>query len=204
MDWTDSIKNRLVSFLGHILISILLHSCRLRIHGELPAIKGSRIFIFWHRHLLYLMFHFRHQNARPLISLSSDGEIISTISKKFGMKPIRGSSSRGGARALLELIGLAKTSDNDILITADGPKGPLRTVKPGLVKLAVKSGAPLIPACWKASRSWVLTRSWDQFIIPKPFSKIDFFFGKAIDLRGIDEEKVAEIMKTLEKTHNCV
>ncbi len=203
MDWKEKLKNRLFSRLGHLLISLLLHSCRLRVHGEAPASKGTRIFIFWHRHLLYLMFHFRHAGARPLISLSKDGELISSISKKFGMNPIRGSSSRGGARALLELISLARSSGGDILITADGPKGPLRQVKPGLVKLAEKTDAPLIPACWRASRSWILTRSWDQFIIPKPFAKIDFYFGSAIDLQGSDEEKVSEIMKELEKRHGC-
>lgn len=204
MGWTGNLKNRLTASLGHLLVSALLHSCRLRVHDETVPVSGARIFIFWHRHLLYLMFHFRHVGARPLISLSKDGELVSSIAQKFGMNPIRGSSSRGGARALLELIGLAKSSTQDILITADGPKGPLRQVKPGLVKLAQKSGAPLIPVCWRASRCWVLSRSWDQFMIPKPFSRIDLFLGPAIDGLDIDEEKVGEIMKTLEKKHGCV
>ncbi len=199
MGWKKRIKVFLIRRLGHLLISLLLRSCRLQVHGEAPFHPGARIFIFWHRHLLYLMFHFRHVGARPLISMSKDGELISSIAETFGMKPIRGSSSRGGARALLELIHLARTSEEDILITADGPKGPLREVKPGVVKLAQKSGAPLLPVCWGASRAWILSRSWDRFIIPKPFSRIDLYLGEKIDIREADEQKIGEVLKALEK-----
>lgn len=203
MDWKEKIKLTLASILGHALIGLLLHSCRLRLHNSPVKKTGPRIIIFWHRYLLYMMFHFRHVGAHPLVSLSKDGELISSISRRFGMKPIRGSSSRGGARALLELIDLARKDSGDILITADGPKGPLREVKPGLVKLAQKSGAPLIPVCWRASRSWVLSKSWDRFVIPKPFSRIDLFFGDPIDLHDLNEENTTEVMKSLEKVNDC-
>ena len=203
MDWKKKIKHGLIAVLGHTFIALLLHSCRLRVHGVGKKREGAHIFIFWHRHLLYMMFHFRHMGARPLVSLSEDGEMISSIAQRFGMNPIRGSSSRGGARALLELIAIARNSDKDILITADGPKGPLRQVKPGLVKLAEKSGAPVVPVCWRASRCWVLRRSWDQFVIPKPFSRIDLFLGPALDIVGMDERKVTEILKELEKKNHC-
>jgi lysophospholipid acyltransferase (LPLAT)-like uncharacterized protein len=204
MGWIEKNKNRFLGSLGHLLIGLLLHSCRLRIHGAPTETGRPGIFIFWHRHLLYMMFHFRHRGAHPLISLSQDGEMISTIASKFGMKPIRGSSSRGGARALLTLIDLARKATGDILITADGPRGPLREVKPGLLKLAQKSGAPLIPVCWRASRRWVLHKSWDHFVIPKPFCRIDLFFGEPMNLTGISEEKAADLMKTLEKKNDCI
>lgn len=199
MDWKRKIYSYLISRLGHLLIGLLFCSCRLRVHGAAQFPEGPRIYIFWHRHLLFLMYHFRHVGARPLISMSRDGELISSIAKTFGMNPIRGSSSRGGARALLQLIHTAKSSKGDILITADGPRGPLRVVKPGVVKLAQKSGAPLVPICWRASRAWILKRSWDRFIIPRPFSRIDLHLGAPIDIGGTDEEKIGEILKGLEK-----
>ena len=138
------------------------------------------IFIFWHRHILFVIHQFKNTGARPLISLSSDGELVAAVAEEFGMKPIRGSSSKGGARAFLNMVRSVQEENAQVLITADGPKGPARRIKDGTVQLAVKTGAYVIPISWSGSRVKVLEKSWDRFLIPLPFGRIHFAYGQPL------------------------
>ncbi|MBW2193575.1 MAG: lysophospholipid acyltransferase family protein, partial [Deltaproteobacteria bacterium] len=126
-----------------------------------------------------------------MISQSRDGEYISRIVDMLGWRAVRGSSSRGGREALKEIISLSKQGYRIVHIV-DGPQGPPGIVKPGLIKIAQHSGMPIIFSTTSAEKKWVFN-SWDQFVIPKPFSRVIIRFGDEIhiqrNLGGVDFEK---------------
>lgn len=136
------------------------------------------IYVFWHRHIFFTIHRFKNSGARPLISRSSDGEIVSQIAEEFGMNPVRGSSSSGGARAFLKLLKTIRETETDILITADGPKGPPREIKDGTIILAQKTGSVIVPFCWTSSRKKVFRKTWDRFLLPLPFGHITLVYGE--------------------------
>jgi len=179
-------KHFLIRTAARWLIGAVVKTCRIRIRGEdaLAAAAGRpTIHTFWHRHIFFTIHRFRRSGAHPLISHSSDGEIVSQVARAFGMDPVRGSSSRGGTRAFLELLRLIRDGGAPVLITADGPKGPPHEVKPGTVLLAGLSGAVVIPIAWSASRVKVLEKTWDRFMVPLPFSEITFAYGDPLRWR---------------------
>jgi lysophospholipid acyltransferase (LPLAT)-like uncharacterized protein len=185
MESPSRTKFFLIRKLSRLLINAIIMTCRLEVKGVeriQPLLEGEQpvIYIFWHRHILVNIYKFKNTGASPLISMSQDGELVAQVAEEFGMQPVRGSSSRGGARAFLEMVNAIrrKTGNREILITADGPKGPARQLKDGAVVLAQKTGAVLVPITWHASRVKVFEKSWDQFMIPKPFSKILFQYGE--------------------------
>jgi len=128
----------------------------------------------WHNRLLIfpivLRRFFPQRHGAALISASRDGDLLADGVKRFGYDVIRGSSSRLGASAILQLTEML-ASGRDVVITPDGPRGPAYELGPGIVFLAQKSGAPVLPMNLEYSRCWRLG-SWDRFIIPKPFSKV--------------------------------
>ncbi len=181
----QKIKFFLISKAARMLINSIVFTCRKRISGEkkIETLRNSGqpiIYIFWHRHIFYNIFKFKGTNARPLISFSTDGEIVSRIAEEFGMNPIRGSSSHGGARAFIKMINAIKKENSEIMITADGPKGPPREIKDGTIHIAKKTGAAIVPVSWYASRVKIFHKSWDKFILPIPFGKINFSFGDPV------------------------
>lgn len=186
-----------------ILINTVIKTCRMRVIGEahVQALRASNtpiIYTFWHRHIFVTIFRFKKSGARPLISHSQDGEIVAQVAMEFGMKPVRGSSSSGGARAFLKLLESIKTEKAEILITADGPKGPLREIKDGTILLAQKTGSAIVPICWHASRIKIFKKSWDRFMIPLPFSRITFSYGDPFILPpAVKGEKKEQHLDTL-------
>jgi lysophospholipid acyltransferase (LPLAT)-like uncharacterized protein len=144
------------------------------------AIPGPVVFAFWHRSLLACAHRFRNLDIAILISSSFDGELIARTVELMGFKAVRGSSSRGGAAGLKNMR-LAYASGHRCAFTADGPRGPKFVAKPGAAQLANSVGATTAdckPAgtwvgCFYAlpGRAWEL-RSWDRFLIPKPFSRV--------------------------------
>jgi lysophospholipid acyltransferase (LPLAT)-like uncharacterized protein len=128
----------------------------------------------WHNRLLIfpvvLRRFFPQRHGAALISASRDGDLLTDAVQRFGYDVIRGSSSRLGASAILQLT-QALASGRDVVITPDGPRGPAYELGPGIIFLAQKSGAPVVPINLEYSRCWRL-RSWDRFIIPQPFAKV--------------------------------
>jgi hypothetical protein len=193
-----------------LLIEAIVASNRVTISGgehvaELRDRGLPLIFIFWHRHILFVIHQFRNIGARPLISLSSDGELVTSVAEEFGMNPIRGSSSKGGARAFLSMVRSVRQENAWVLITADGPKGPARRIKAGTVRLAAKTGAYVIPVSWSGTRVKVLEKSWDRFLVPLPFGRIHFVYGEPVQVAAQDEaglqqaaDKLAEKLDQLE------
>jgi lysophospholipid acyltransferase (LPLAT)-like uncharacterized protein len=152
--------------------------------------------VFWHKKILFTIYQFKNSGARPLISNSDDGELVSQVAEEFNMIPIRGSSSRGGARAFIKMMHSIRKEKSHILITADGPKGPAEQIKDGTVKLAEKTGAVIIPISWTASKVKVFQKSWDKFELPLPFGKIKFKYGKPIYINiKNDTDKYKELIK---------
>jgi len=136
------------------------------------------IYAVWHGRILLLPYLYGWRRAHVLASRSNDGELVSRFVGSFGLEPVRGSSSRGGTEAL-RLLARSLGQGHDAVVAPDGPRGPRETVKPGLVALARLSGAPIVPIALGASASWRL-RSWDEFMIPKPFARCVVRFGEPI------------------------
>ena len=136
------------------------------------------IFPFWHRCVLPATWIYRHQHPAVMTSQSRDGEFIARVIKRFGFIPVRGSSSRGGQRALLEMNQLL-AKGHAVAFTVDGPRGPRGVAKKGPVFLARMSGVPITAFYVAVERAWVLN-TWDKLVIPKPFSRIYVRFAKKI------------------------
>jgi lysophospholipid acyltransferase (LPLAT)-like uncharacterized protein len=139
-----------------------------------PAFKQRTIWAFWHNRMfvvpLLWKWHAPHRTGTALASASKDGAIIASVMKHFGLMCVRGSSSRRGAAALLELK-RALDAGEDVAIVPDGPRGPRYTVGQGLVFLAQQTGAAILPIHIEYSRALRL-KSWDRFMIPLPFSEV--------------------------------
>jgi len=188
MAWLKRINSLLLRKLAWLLIEGIVLCNKVILDGQdaVAALKRENlplIYIFWHRHILFVIHQFKDSGARPLISLSPDGELVAAVAEEFGMKPVRGSSSKGGARAFLHLARSIQKDGAEVLITADGPKGPARKVKEGTVQLAAKTGAFVIPVSWSATREKVLEKSWDRFVVPLPFGRIHFAFGQPLRIQ---------------------
>jgi len=141
--------------------------------GTIPGdhLPGPSIYVFWHRSLLACAYHFRNRGIAILISQSFDGELIARTVDRLGFLAVRGSSSRAGASGLRNLQN-AYAGGRICAITADGPRGPAMIAKPGAAQLAELVQARSIGAFYALPlRAWQL-RSWDRFLIPKPFSRV--------------------------------
>jgi hypothetical protein len=131
---------------------------------------GAEIFCFWHQCVLPCSVYFRRSHATILISRSFDGELITRILEMFGFHAVRGSSSRGAREGLLGLKQVIE-SGKPAIFTADGPRGPIYQTKMGPIKLAQMTGARIGCFHLQPERAWVM-RSWDHFLVPKPFTRI--------------------------------
>jgi lysophospholipid acyltransferase (LPLAT)-like uncharacterized protein len=150
----------------------------------------------WHNRLLIFPFVLRRffpdRHGAALISASRDGELLADAIKRFGYDVVRGSSSRLGASAILQLS-QTLASGRDVVITPDGPRGPAYELGPGIVFLAQKSGAPVVPVNIEYSSCWRL-KSWDRFILPRPFAKVHVIIGSPhhVELSDTSEQFEAE------------
>ncbi|UCG53303.1 MAG: lysophospholipid acyltransferase family protein [Candidatus Latescibacterota bacterium] len=161
---------------------------------------ASVIFCFWHGRMLPLSYEGRNRSIHVLASEHRDGEIMGQTIRRLGFGHVRGSSTRGGARAIRELV--AKLHEGfDLGITVDGPKGPRYEVKPGPIEIARLSGSPAVPVTTGSASHWVFS-SWDAFELPKPFTRVDVRFGRPIIVppdadTDLLEKKRMELQKTL-------
>lgn len=161
---------------------------------------NKMITAIWHQRIIAVIAYVKRFNSyRPsvMISKSRDGDLIADVYSRMNFRPIRGSSSRDGKKALAAMVDDLK--DHPIAVhVLDGPKGPRGVVKPGLIVMAEKSGVPIVPIYISMSRAWVL-HSWDRCLIPKPFSKIVIRWDqpKAIP-RDIDEKTFEDARQGIE------
>ena len=160
---------------GAGLVRLLAATWRYRTVGDAPVAERRTarvptIFAFWHGHMLPLLYWHRDEGVALLVSSHGDGEMIARVARGFGYRTVRGSSSRGATGALR---GIVRTlSDGiDVGITPDGPRGPAREFSAGAAVASYEARTPIILVAVSATRTWRL-RSWDRFMIPKPFARV--------------------------------
>ncbi len=178
-------------------------SLRYRVEGleavhELLAAGKPVLLASWHGRVLLLPFHLRGLLQTLMISRSRDGERIATICERIGYSTVRGSSSLAGARALREIVRLLK--DNHVVgHAADGPRGPAGEIKPGLVLIAQRSGAAIVPIYATAAHRWEAP-SWDRMQIAYPFSRVLVRYGPAVEVSPeLDTEATEQLRLELEQ-----
>jgi lysophospholipid acyltransferase (LPLAT)-like uncharacterized protein len=142
---------------------------------NLRTAKRAFIFSLWHGQLLPLLWHHREEGVVLLISEHKDGEMVARAAESLGYALVRGSTTRGGDRALISVIRELQAG-REVAITPDGPRGPARKYAPGALIAAQRSGAVILPVVAVADKAWRL-RSWDQFMIPKPFARVTVAYG---------------------------
>lgn len=164
-------------------LRILKHTIRwTEMNHDIPRAMWHRgqqmIFVLWHGRMLMAPFFYRGRGLKILISRHVDGELICRVMERFGFGSVRGSTRRRGLEAFRELVRTC-TEGWDILITPDGPRGPRYVVQNGVVELARHTGLPILPVTY-STRERFLCPSWDAFLIPRPFTKGVFIWGRPI------------------------
>ncbi len=134
-----------------------------------------------------------NRDVNVMISDHFDGEIIAKTISMFGIKPLRGSSRKGAARVLMGAIKAIREGEN-VALTPDGPIGPRHSVSDGAVTIAAKSGVPIVVINVVPEKYWQ-AKSWDRFVIPKPFGAIDFYVSDPIDIKGLQKDEAKSLLK---------
>jgi lysophospholipid acyltransferase (LPLAT)-like uncharacterized protein len=181
--FADRLKLFVVSQIGFWAIRIIGKTLRWEVRGwdnyrAMEAAQKRIIYAFWHGRIFMATYFWRNRGIVVMTSQNKDGDYIARVIRRFGYGAARGSSSRGGLRALAEMIRELR-GNKDVAFTVDGPRGPRYIAKPGPIWLASKSGAAVFPFNISAQKRWVLS-SWDQFQIPKPFSRVVVLMGSPI------------------------
>lgn len=196
--------NRLLSSLIFVLLDLYTRTLRVQFEGQEKIQKylengGRIIFSSWHQRLFGGFFVPPLFQWSPciMISQSRDGDFISNIVRHSGWIPVRGSSTRGGAKALRIMV--QKVAENRIGVhIVDGPTGPARIVKPGIIALAQSTEAGICPGTISYANPWVFS-SWDRFMIPKPFSRVLVRFGIIFTVPAeMSDEQFESFRKQLE------
>ncbi len=190
-------KSATLGTLAGWTMKLLAMTLRLDVRDECGiGVPGSGsppvIFILWHNRFFVVPPAWQrlcggHRKTVTLTSASHDGDMVARAMAVFGLGAVRGSSSRRGVAAL---VGLKKSIKEgyDICLTPDGPRGPRYKMQPGAIKLAESSGAPIIPIHVRFASAWRL-KTWDRFVIPKPFSRVEVTFAGPIHVaRGMDAD----------------
>ena len=204
-DWQLSARKRAevaaIAGLGYPILRALGATWKWRVSGaeHLEAIRTAGhhpIHSFWHGRILPGTVFFRNRGIVVITSENYDGEWIARIIKKFGYGTARGSTSRGGQKALLQLVREVKSQG--VAFTLDGPRGPARMAQPGAVWLSKATGNPLLPFHCEARSAWTLN-SWDRTQIPKPFASVSMAIGQPLYVpRDADEAALEQWRRRLE------
>ncbi|MGB3211568.1 MAG: lysophospholipid acyltransferase family protein [Desulforhopalus sp.] len=188
------------------LMRVWFGSCRVTVHNQENCFAADEmgekgIASFWHYSIIYILYHMRKYSATAMVSASNDGEYIARLAEEFGFDAVRGSRNRRGVEGLKAMF-RALRNGKSAAIVADGSQGPPRVVQPGAILLASRTGTPVIPMIWAAS-SYFTIRSWDRTVIPKPFCRIDFYYGKPLLVPPkLTPEEIEEYRLRLEKRLN--
>jgi lysophospholipid acyltransferase (LPLAT)-like uncharacterized protein len=147
-----------------------------------PLFEGRRphVFLLWHEALLPLLWQHRRQSIAIVVSEARDGQYLADFATSLGYRTVRGSSTRGAARALLGAV-RELHAGHAVAFTPDGPQGPRRELKPGVVAAAQRGGGTIVPLHAEAGRAWRLD-SWDRFMIPKPGARVRILYGRPFEV----------------------
>jgi len=188
---------KIVPFLLQLFVRFIYLTNKKVYHTTKNIAENENFIVaMWHGDLL--MQPFNYQNFKPkgtvkaIISEHRDGEAIRKTVEFLGIGSLAGSSTRGGAKALIGAIKSIKKGV-DVAITPDGPKGPIFSVADGVVVISQKTKAKILPFSAVPSKYWKM-KSWDKFIIPKPFGQIDFYVGEPIDVQNMEMEEAKKLI----------
>ncbi|MEA2761096.1 MAG: hypothetical protein QOD47_380 [Gemmatimonadaceae bacterium] len=188
-------RERAALLVGRGSLHVLGRTWRVRVlNGDavhkLRASGLPFIFALWHGHLLPLLWQHRGEGVKVLISEHRDGEIVARAAESLGYGLIRGSTTRGADRALISLVRELQAG-REVAITPDGPKGPAEKFAPGALVAAQRSGSFILPVAVSATSSWRL-KSWDRFMIPKPFARVTIAYGVPTKVLATNPRAAAE------------
>ncbi len=194
--FTRKIGAVLVPAILYLLMRLIWLSSRKRFHYITPITQEQYVCVCWHSELFmtplaYRRIHPKH-TVNAIISQHFDGELIAGTLGYMGVKSMRGSSSKGAARVLLQAL-KAMEAGEEVMISPDGPRGPRYHMSEGAIALAQKLHLPIFIINYTASRCWQL-RSWDRFVIPKPFSTIDFYI-QGVSVGGMESEEAKSFLR---------
>jgi lysophospholipid acyltransferase (LPLAT)-like uncharacterized protein len=191
-----------VSLLGYWAIRTIGGTLRWQVEGwdnfhSIRSAGKNVIFAFWHGRIFMGTYFFRNRGIVVMTSRNRDGEYIARVIRRFGYGAARGSSTRGGQRALAEMIRELRKK-RDVAFTLDGPRGPRYVAKPGAVWIASKTGDAIFPFHMSPEKKWVFN-SWDEFQVPRPFTRILVLMGEPIYVReGAGEEELETSRQALQ------
>ena len=199
-----SIGSRILFGIVYVICRLLSLTWRVRYYGmdrRRMAVSTSPTASFllgsFHENAFAGVFCHAHQNICNMVSKSKDGEITSFLMHKLGLKTVRGSSSRGGKEVRDAMVRMVMGGVNGA-ITVDGPRGPRRVLKNGIVDIARKTGAPVLPLTSYGESSWVLKKTWDQTRIPKPFSRVIVYYGEPITVpKEVREDRFSDYLSKI-------
>jgi lysophospholipid acyltransferase (LPLAT)-like uncharacterized protein len=200
---SERLQTRLIAASASPLIRALCRTVTWKVEGDHyydDAIRSGRppIMAFWHGRILSGTWVFRNRGIVVMASANFDGQWIARIIERFGFRVVTGSSSRGGARALLEMKREIERG-RPVAFTLDGPRGPARVAQPGALWLAGATGSPILPFHAEGTSYWS-TRSWDNTQVPKPFSTVGLVIGKPLIVADTSEAAIETAQVTLEAT----
>ena len=205
-EWRQSSRKRAevaaISTIGYPVLRLLGSTWKWKVSGaeHVDSIKSRGlhpIHAFWHGRILPATLYFQRRGIVVITSENYDGEWIARIITKFGYGTARGSSSRGGPKALLQMVRDVKSKG--VAFTLDGPRGPAEVAQPGAVWLAKATGHPVLPFHLEASRHWTMS-SWDRTQVPKPFATVAIAMGEPVDVpNDADEGAIEAARKVVEE-----
>lgn len=202
--WWRSVQPALFAFLITSIARLIGLTLRWRVLGErenLDGVQGGKIIAGWHGRTFLAALRWRNRGYYALISRSRDGEMQDRIFRRFGYRTVRGSTRRGGARAAVECARLLRKGET-FVFTPDGPRGPSGEVQEGILWLAKKSGAVIIPGGAAARPRW-MARSWDRYMVPLPFAKAVIVLGEPIRVpKDATDEQLQQIGEQLKQALN--
>ncbi|HEX7024773.1 MAG TPA: lysophospholipid acyltransferase family protein [Gemmatimonadales bacterium] len=175
-----SLPPRLLVTVGGPLVALLARSWRFETRGEerwraLADAGRPHVFLLWHDALLPLIWKHRNRQVTIVVSEARDGQYLTEFARRIGYRAARGSSTRGGVRALVGAV-KALREGGTVAFTPDGPRGPRRVFKGGVLLAAQRGGVPVVPLHAAADRAWRL-RSWDRFLVPRPGARVRVAYG---------------------------
>jgi lysophospholipid acyltransferase (LPLAT)-like uncharacterized protein len=203
-DFLSELKWRLVGLLGKLFIDLLFLTIKIESRGfeKVRGLIESRknVFALWHSRILPFSYLYKGHGSAIMVSASGDGEIIARIVERQGQKPVRGSSKKGGMKALEKIVEAMSANPPDPgTVIPDGPQGPRYRVQKGVVLLARRMGRPIVPVTYGVRRG-VVFRSWDRFILPLPFTRCRIVYGNPVHVSpDADEDGIELKRKELEK-----
>ena len=187
----------ILPYIIYLLIRLIYFTNKKVFHHKKIKDDEAFIFVAWHGDLVFQPFSYfklrPNGKVKTIISQSKDGEIISKVYSFFGAGSIRGSSSKGGTKALISTIKEIK-SGNDVALTPDGPRGPRYSIADGVIAIVQKSGAKIVVLNSKPTKYWQF-KSWDKFVLPKPFGRIDFYISEPFDVKDMEFEQARKFIK---------